>query len=538
MDKEFKIFDDYINDVSRYIMSKRKKEEISDELNSHLLEEYDRYFALGLSHEDAQEKAIANMGNKKEITHQFAELYLVSPVKYMRSSLNYLICGLLLSTFYINILGTELEQFMLFIGRMLLIFGLFKLRKTDKRLSTALYLKIVLEVFAVIVNIISAVQSYGDTFTLYCSIISVTLTVIMYGFIFAGIDNLCKTLNGDGKTKPKMLLAFICYLLLSLFILIAVVCETEFFAILSPVYLIICLWQLRNAKKVLANADEEFDLKETLSKGEKIIYWVLIFSLIIIPIVSMYAVSTAECETSVYTTDDIENDNNAKEIRENLLKLGFPKEFLDDFPDSEVLQYKNAIYVQVLEEGFYLQPKNSIYYQYVLVYLPQDDVRTVLKVELTDESNFRYRKGLYLSLPEAFFIGDNNENNLYLALYDSQGKTYKSEPLSTFNGNSFNVAGFEFQYPKECKNRRAYVCKTGSICQPQILFNSAMDGAFIYQQNPFLFNEQTMNERADATLVNHTFYADRLQQYSYIQLYVNFVYEPKYLNNIEYNEEN
>ena len=62
--KGFLIIDEYINSICRKIMSPRKKNEVYDELYSHLIEEYEKNFSLGMDDESAQLKAIEKMGDK------------------------------------------------------------------------------------------------------------------------------------------------------------------------------------------------------------------------------------------------------------------------------------------------------------------------------------------------------------------------------------------------------------------------------------------------------------------------------------------
>ncbi len=536
---QFEIFENYTDDVCRYILSKRKKNEIKEEIYSHLLEEYDRNFALGLSHEDAQEKAISKMGDKNVIANQFGMLYAISPVEYMRSSLILISLGFLFTTFHIN-LFVDLHEITNFIGEMLLMYGLFKLRKTDKKLKFALYLDIFLNFYAVATNTFSMASDDTTSFNFAISIVGVILHTVLYIAIFTGINSLCKTLEIKDKKRPKMMLATVAYVLLSVTVTFAsLISDTDlpiFVSLFVLIYYLIIIFQLINARKTLSNNDDEFDLKETISKSEKVVYWVLILSLVITPLISMYAISTEKPETSAYSINDIENSENSKAIREKLLELGFPKEYLDDFPDSEILQYENAIYIQALDEGFHHTPNLSFDYQYVLVYLPQDEVRAIIRVELDDKSDFKYRKGLYLRFTDKYFIGDNGNRNFYLSLYDNQGETFKSEPFSTFSNEiHYNVAGFEFQYPEECRNRRAYVCKTATITQPTSTFNTGMYGAFIYQKMPFALNWQSINDKAKTSLVDYTYYSSN--QLSYNQLSPILHYMPEYSNNVEYNDE-
>ena len=72
--RDFLIIDEYINSICRKIMSPRKKNEVYDELYSHLIEEYEKNFSLGLDDESAQLKAIEKMGDKEKIASDFGKI--------------------------------------------------------------------------------------------------------------------------------------------------------------------------------------------------------------------------------------------------------------------------------------------------------------------------------------------------------------------------------------------------------------------------------------------------------------------------------
>ena len=62
-----RVIDGFINDVCSYIKYKGVHKEVKDELSLHIDELKDSYTSKGLSEEDAEKKAIADMGNAAEI---------------------------------------------------------------------------------------------------------------------------------------------------------------------------------------------------------------------------------------------------------------------------------------------------------------------------------------------------------------------------------------------------------------------------------------------------------------------------------------
>ncbi len=498
--REFKLFDEYTEYITRQIRSRKKELEIREEYSSHLIEEYERLIYLGNSHIEAQVHAIESMGNKELIKEQFGKLYSVVPMEYMKSSLNFIIWGLLLSSFQINIFFEGFTELIKFIGSALMLFGLFKLRNTDKKLNIAFFMDIGLSLVGL------AIGHFGKTlvdpinFLLISGTINVFIRFIAYGFLFAGINSLCKTLQGDGLTKPKLLLGYISYCLFGLSILLAL-SGAVVLVYFAPLFLILPIWQLRNAKKILSNENEEFELKTIISAGEKIVYCVLVLVLAVTPIISMLAVAGAQPEIEIFNPVDtqfsVDEVNNA---RMEMVILGMPEKYANDLPDSEIMKYKGATHLHTSRDYSFLIQGVKGSYQYFIFFFPQGEARTLIRLDIEDEGVLRYRNGLYINhCRDDWNKPDytDEKGDFFIALCSKGGETVTSEIESTYtpNGNSWvsNTTGFEFKFPKGSVSRRAYLSSQAVLKNSSHSRFAGINGFFLFEHNPITPKWNSMN---------------------------------------------
>ncbi len=534
---DFKLFDEYVEYITRRIMSNQKKAEVRDEYYSHLMEEYERHTYLGKRHIEAQVCAVESMGNKDIVKEQFGQLYSVIPYKYMKSSLNLIIFGMLLTSFQINIYD-GLTEIIKFIGSALLLLGLFRLRKTDKKLNIAFFMNIGIELTGIVGAHIGRTLINPDNFIIGLAVASTVLTAIMYGFMFAGINNLCNTLKGDGLPHPKLFLGYIFYCGILLILLLALM-GAGFLVFIAPIFLVLSLWQLRNARNVLANVNEEFELKTVIGVGEKIIYYVLILSLAVIPIISMFAVAGSQPEYAVYNPVDTSyTAEEVSNVRLEVLSLGLPVDILNDLPDSEVMKYKGATHLYAADRESLDASDGSVYTDFGLYvfFFPDHKARSLICVAIDDEDDLKYRNGLYLMHSNSDWnqLSAGEEDEFYLVLCNKAGETVASEITSPYEPEmlSFDsVEGMEFKFPKGSVNRRAYASNQIAIKSYGSRQMLSVYGIFFYERQPLTSNWYSVNDAArnmfgqnKSTSFVNTWNFRRLN-FSH-----SFEYKPEYLN--------
>ncbi len=501
---KYDLFDDYTKSVTKKILSIKKSREIRAELFSHLIEDYERFRGLGKNHTEAQEQALNLMGDKEIITEQFGELYSVSPSDYLGSAFTYLIFGILLSSFQIDFfMGAR--EIVLFIGQALLLYALVCLRKADKMFDIATKLCVSKFAFTIVIQTMIMILKDSHDYILSWALVDLAFNLILFGIIFVGIYNLFEKLEHEVK-KPNLILGFIFYFLYSATLMISYIFEGDTYIVfLTPLLLIVSIVVVMKCQLALCSNDNEIDLSGTATSHEKIICWVIVFAVAILPMIPMVAISCSQPKTSIFEVTDTEASAEViSSSRDIMLKLGFPKEYLADLPDSEVLKYKEALHLEVLGKKSYSPVNYYVFGDFTfntetfVFYFPYGEIRTLIRLELPDETKINFRNGLYYESGYKT-MGDNGNDDLNLVLCDINDKTVSSKILSAYTENDshlYDVAGFEFKFPRNSTNRRAYLGKNSLMHYPDSSLYSFYDATFICEGFPIKTELQSINSTA------------------------------------------
>ncbi|MCH5191926.1 MAG: hypothetical protein J1F23_07155 [Oscillospiraceae bacterium] len=471
------MFDDYIKSVCKGVKSERKKTEIKEELLSHLTETYGQNIAVGMDDVTAQENAIERMGNKDELKEQFAALYSISPPDYMRSSINFLIFGILFTCFHLDFFAGA-GRIQLFLGEMLILYSLFKIREINRSLKTAFYFFPLLLLYE---NMSLFIQTYfypSESVIEFLIWLPLALNAVFYRFLFFGLSSACNSVKTENDKRPHLLF---CYLNIMLFFYMLPIAAADidsglFLFLILPFF--IPLLGLRRVKRILGRKEPEFDLSYTLKKKDKRSYGVLVVFFLILPIFIMIISATRKPETHIYNpVDTAESVETVQAAREHMLELGFPKEYLDDLPDSEVLRYRTATYFEKHEDSqskyiganikAYIFYFSTEYNEKTESYDLTGIIRILYRIELSDDIKTNYKKGFYAKFSEQTFLWNfddtyGNERNsiFFTALSNKDGKTLFSEPFKTYMPRmrlyNSGYSGAEYSFADKSTNRRAY----------------------------------------------------------------------------------
>lgn len=538
--RDFLIIDEYINSICRKIMSPRKKNEVYDELYSHLIEEYEKNVSLGLDDESAQLKAIEKMGDKEKIANDFGKIYSIIPTEYMRSSLNFIIWGMALSFFRINLFN-GMGDITKFIGGLLIIYGLFKLKSVNKKLNIALFLDIGTKLFSLVTHNISLYIVDSSILQIINSFIVIPITLFEYWCILSGIRDITKNLVSDKDKQPHLTSGFLSYVICAIIIVFSALTEVTVLIYATPLLMIFCLCQLGRAKKILAYKEPEFDLTETLKKSEKAIFVALAIILAVTPLISIYIASSPKVESTIYiATDSSVAKAEIEKARINMLELGFPEEYLKDLPDSEVLKYGDATHLLVekpdeIKQTTLANDKIVICTSETFIfYYPDREIRTIMRISLPDDSKAKYRNGVYHQYYDGDFVPvDKDENReFFIALSDDNNEIYSTAPLSEYTPKSqidkFYVSGYEFAFVKKSTNRRAYLAHSAIIKSNDYQWVGT-DAVFLWQRYPIGINGSSINDMAlkefDGVI---TFGGSDFEPIKRFDLYGAFDYKPEY----------
>lgn len=535
-------FEDYLNYICAGIQSHTKRAEIHDELLGHLEDTYERALATGHTAAEAENEALTNMGDREVLRGKFALLYKFSPPEYMRSTVNCLIFGLLFVFCRVDVVPL-FGKFMPIIGQILLLCALFRLYRYNKPLKAAAG---IFTAYLLCQNAAWFITVYDMPQNLWRGCFAVAAAVFLNVFccaLYIGMQALCDKQSGFGTGNSFLSLCIVPQLWVAYCTIVfswdsAPIPSAEYagyniYTLLGLIFPVIGLWR---AKRILSRAEPEFPLEKPGRTGLA----VCIALCLLLPLGSMVAAATRAPETEIYTVSDTNRAADADAARAHLRSLGLPETILRDLPDSEVLHYSTAQYMDIQENLKFSngQETGGTAYIFYLNGLPTEDdpeavspngryVRVLTVLSGFDERTFHFRDGIYLPYSEEpwFRFSALVDTDFFLLLSEKDGQTVSAKAFSRWNdlhdGAQELMTGYDFAFPHGVENRRMYLAST-------VLVNGKIESGFssafhsvgwsmrYYRQVlPLNIAYRCNNERANAALIGNQyslFYGNHLKE--------------------------
>ncbi|MGN0556124.1 MAG: hypothetical protein ACI4LI_09545, partial [Candidatus Fimenecus sp.] len=293
--------------------------------------------------------------------------------------------------------------------------------------------------------------------------------------------------------------------------------------LLGLIFPVIGLWR---AKRILSRAEPEFPLEQPLEKPMRTGLAVCIALCLLLPLGSMAAAATRAPETEIHTVADTDTPADADAARTHLRALGLPETVLRDLPDSEVLRYRTAQYMDTQEKPQSSNGRETgcTAYVFYLNGLPTEDnpeavspngryVRVLIVFSGFDERTFHFRDGIYLPYSEEpwFRFSALADTDFFLLLAEKDGQTVSAKAFSRWSdlhdGAQELLTGYDFAFPHGVEKRRMYIASTA-------LYNDILDSGFhlvgwsmrYYRQVlPLNIAYRCNNERANAALIDNQY---------------------------------
>ena len=500
-------FSDIIKNVCRSVTGKQKRAEIEEELLGHLEDTYERNKLIGKSDEDAQNEAIAALGDLDVLRERLGALHSFSHAKAASSAINIFIFSFLLSNIYII---NDLKPVFLFISGTLMIFALVRLKTVNKKLNTAFFAHTASFALTALYKSASVYAPSDIAVYIYTALLSV-LTAVVWYCAFAGLHELYKKFCPDEKKKPHLMLPAILLSLASLagggIVLMNDGKDIEMQAIFIPalilIFYIFIAVQLIKLKKRLWDADAEYGISPWRKVSTAAVCLITV-SCIACPMGFMVAAATKTPQVSELVIHDTENTNEAEEIRKHVISLGMPEEVADELSDSEIMRYKDAVHMEMSDQSgygyfcqlfdFYFARGEAEYTEYT--------VRTLMRLQPANEDyeygyyrcgvfHDYYNNGIQTSLiilsdPDCFVSIQQKRN----------GKIYVQETLAADYENirfPSDSCGFEFKLEED---QTVYFALTNCISNPYERFSYGHGFLLLRQKKPFVYQYNTVTDFA------------------------------------------
>ena len=466
MKNEMKILNVYIDNVCKGIRDRKVKNELKDELLSHLLEIYERNIALGLSDEDAQKDAVAHMGDSEAVSKTFKQIYPISSAEYFRRSGWCLAYPLLLYFSY----GLRAVDTLCIITFFLFL-ALYKIRKVNKIFNTAFITTIANGVVQIVFFVLQNYILFEKSFSLFVVLSYQIMIIVIYTLIILGLIQIKKKLN---EPKEDFWLAYASIPALILSNTLAVVSKFLGYSDWGfPALLIGFIINFLPAAVIYTTVRDidnlGLQIPQKMHTKKKIIITFLI----------VFIVTSSLCIYSVFVpyppVDYIVNDmdTDVAEIKNNLIELGLPQSIAEELPESEILKYKDATELIIYEDEKWTNPfideekaveedlTESHYVSYLFT-LPATEVepyrvRILVAIDRFEE----FDETLYTEL--ALYYFRNNSSDIFCKmLCDIDNVTKEIEPIhnKAVSYDDIEDLYYIFTPTKNATNHRAYISQT------------------------------------------------------------------------------
>lgn len=502
-------FDSYVKEICKGIKSRPRREEVEEELLCHLEDNYERNLNIGMNEEQARLNAIAKMGNGEALAYRLSAVNSQSPLKSMSSAFFSLVAGYICMNFFIKGIVNDI---LLYFGAMFMFSALLRMRKMNRTMEKAFHFFN----FYVLTMIAFYCMQLGRELHPYvkCGVTAFALVIqaIFWIFFFVGLDKFYDPYIKEGKKEPNFFWPMIYHVVINGFgIFLVILSEGEDFDGDFPDFIlpwiIIFMYfygtvQLIRMRNILWDADGEYGILP--NDKRHIAVFASVFAVIIgAVIIFNYASSTMESVKTELVIHDVseKEQKEADKIRQKMLKWDVDPQIVEDLPDSEILNYKDAEFVTWGAEGgsmgggdFETGAQSDLWYYWFFIpdkeYEGNYDVRLLCYIESHYSSSIKglYRKGFYYMRGNNGIIEFNNKANkpYFGIISEEKGKKYNAEPFYIYKHNDPMAYPKGFEYHEE-KGQRVYYAINMGISDLNNMIN--IHGATVRQRwlSPFQY---------------------------------------------------
>ena len=493
------------------IVSGRIRSEVRQELADHFEDTRERNLAVGMSEEEAEAQALKSFGDPDVLRSRMSDLHSHCSIVRMSSALSFLFWGFLLASFNLNIFNLQYVSAIYGLIKNLLIFSaLFRLRKCNKNLLTALFAYSSSAVLSTLYECVTRAFNSVTAVNIVFIVLICLSTVIWYWCLFTGLQKLFNTYAPDDTVKKaRFTLPIIGYTVLMALLGTVWVSSAEYaaqnvtlegviFALPVIALAAYTLVQIRRVKRALWDADGEYSIEERTPKYATAIVCFAAF-LFILPLCSMYIGARPNFDETPLVTADLQSPElaqKADEIRAHMIELGLPSEIAEDLPDSEIMRYDGATYMQSCSHDAFSSVSTG-YCFYIPEYIPEigkisfAPVRILTCVEPKGKSNYCMR----LQIPpmgnrKSGIIIPSTNTQFISSVYTKLGKKYTGNIIETKNINidrSLEPKAAEIARSEDMQEERIYYAEGGQIQSSETEFFSMGLGC-IFRKTWFDYN--------------------------------------------------
>lgn len=518
-------FEAYVKEICKDIKSKPRRQEVEEELLCHLEDNYERNIAVGMSEEKARLNAISKMGDSDLLSYYLSAVNSDSPLKNMNSALIGVIVGFISMNFLFSGVIKEVADVF---GYIIMFLPLLLMRSMNKKAEAAFHLfnfYTLTQLFYYCISLGNILPSW--TFYVYITVNTI-FEALFWIFLFSSLYELCDKHLGEEAKRPKLVFCGVYYMLLILasgYILFIsegekVTLDDFILPVIMIFMFIFTLVQLFRAKSLLWAADSEYGIAPANKKNLTVYYCAGLFCLAVVIGCNYFTYAKEPVKTELIIHDlSAEEQGEADKVREKMLTWNVDPQIVEDLPDSEILNYKDAEFVTFGADGgdagggtHNNGASSDVYYYWFFIpdkeYEDNFEVRLLCYIEshYADSVKGFYRKGFYY-MPwqnssygiDVFPLNLEDElNGTYIGIItEENGKKYNAEPFFTYRIKD-TPEGYPTDYPKgfeyhEEKGQRVYYATQIGVSIPEE-FDATIYAATVRQRLFTGFNYKSTAE--------------------------------------------
>lgn len=300
---ENELWQHYLDSATSGIRDKKTKAEVREELLDHLEDRKDCFLRFNMSEEEAEEKAVGQMGDSEKLSAQLAEVHSKVPVEDLYYAMAKIFWGFLFTFFTIKFGGIDVIRP---IGSLLIFMGMYQLRRVNPKLKKAWTAEMILAVWSIITKILPAIPSYAlaaESGWIYAiTAVGFVINIVRTALLFLGLDDLCLEVYKNDKTKiyePRTVRALYAYVIIYVITFFAVVFEFAYAMFAIVPFMIYILYQLRKTHMYLYLSKYRAESIEKFGKRGAAAVSGLIVLLLVSCTVTMYAVVTPKVKAEI-----------------------------------------------------------------------------------------------------------------------------------------------------------------------------------------------------------------------------------------------
>ncbi|MBQ4603834.1 MAG: hypothetical protein IJB16_04445 [Clostridia bacterium] len=476
-------FDEILDFLCSGIMSQKERQSVRDELYDHLMCKYEINLAVGHDEEQAEKKAIEELGDVSTLRFKLGQVHSYAPKPSLKKAMNLLIFGYVLTSFHLSFFN-GMKEITTFIATVCMLVALFCFRTANKKLKVAFILKTISSVLSWIAYAVNPIYSLSFIVSAVIGVFANLLSPVSVIFMILGIKELVvphigtflKKIPFDAAVFFNGFIGLINVVIFG-FIIDDGDLNAEFESISLFGIMLICiilnLVVFFRSSKVLWNSDHEYRIEDSASK--KWIAALVVTAVAVVPRVAIdISLANQKAEISDYTIEDyIVSDEEYERICTNLLSYDIPEEIVYNLPKSEIVNYSGCVAKDDLNERdenylyetvstFENMICNDVNVKFSVCAIGMNDkdgypyVRVLSWVDYLTTSDYAYSDAVFWKYHEERNIPLNYEGkyngNFLLILSDENGKIEKNKPLDIYTDKDAltdRMIGVRFEAKKD-----------------------------------------------------------------------------------------